>query len=136
MNISKQNLGNIINRIIQHNDAFFEMSADFPSIAADLLTFKNNPNCSCKNKVIKFISAKIDAGDKDILNKYFINRENLKNAIETMSNNYEQKILSGKILTIDNTQEAWAALWQESTTKIYKSFSVVEKNDKLHVYFL
>jgi hypothetical protein len=136
MEIPKQNLANVINRIIQHNDAFFEMSADFPSIAADLQTFKNNPNCSCKNKVTKFISAKIEAGEKDILNKYFINRENLKNAIDKMNDNYEQKILSGKIIIIDNTKEAWATLSQESNTKIYKSFSVLEKNDKLHVYFL
>lgn len=136
MEIPKQALQSVINRIIQHNDAFSEMSADFPSIAADLLTFKNNPNCSCKNKIIRFISGRIQAGEKDILNKYFINRENLKNAISTMINNYEEKNLSGKIMIIDNSQEAWGTLWKESNTKIYKSFSVVEKNDKLYVYFL
>lgn len=136
MEIPKQALASIINRILQHNDAFSEMSADFPSITADLLTFKSNPNCSCKNKIIRFISGRIDAGEKDILNKYFINRENLKNSIDKMINNYEEKNLSGKIMVIDNSEEAWRTLCKESTTKNYKSFSVVEKNDKLYVYFL
>lgn len=136
MQITKQNLSAVLHAIITNNDAFFHMTKDFPEIAADLTTFKHNPNCSCKNKVTKFFNDKIDSGQKDILTKYYSQKENLKNKIEKIINDNEERNLSGKIVILDNSQEAWEAFAAESSVKFFRNFSVLEKGDKLHIYFI
>lgn len=136
MQISKNNLTNILRITLQNNNAFYEMSNDFPEIAADLTTFKHNPNCSCKHKVTKFFSDKMDAGQKDILDKYILNKENLKSRIEKAITDYENQVLSGKIIIIDNSEAAWNSFVLENSSKAFRSFSIVEKENKLHIYFL
>lgn len=136
MEIPKQNLTNVIHAIILNNDSFFEMSKDFPEIAADLTTFKHNPNCSCKNKVTKFFNDKIESGQKDILDKYFVNKETTKNRILKIIKDHDDKVLTGKVITIDNSKEAWSIFAQECSSKFFRNFSVVEKGDKLDIYFI
>jgi hypothetical protein len=136
MKIDKNNLANVINTILQNKDAFEEIKTDFPEILADLTTFRENPNCSCRGRVTKFFNDKIVEGNESIFDKYVDNRPDLIKDINSASSLHSEKILSGKIIKVGKSEEDWASLWKATTGKVFRSFAVLEKEDAIHVYFL
>lgn len=139
MKIRKEILANCIATMIQNNNVFYEMGKHYPDILADLSTFKHNPNCSCRAKVTKFFQDKIEEENLDLVEKYLTkdpNRQDIIKKIKEIDEHYEQKVLGGKIITIENTQDAWHDFWDSSKEKTFRAFAVVENGSKLNVYFL
>lgn len=136
MKIDRNNLGNVINTILQNKDAFEEIKSDFPEVLADLTTFRENPNCSCRGRVTKFFSDKIVAGNESIFDKYVDHRPDLVKDINSVTFLNSEKILSGKIIKVGKSEQDWANLWKATTGKVFRSFGVLEKEDAIHVYFL
>lgn len=133
--INSTNIGDAMTLLIKENDTFDLMKNDFPLILADLTTFKSNPNCTCRSKVFKFFTDEIQK-NPEILNKYVKNQEEFKKELlriveQRNSNNY-----SGKIIKIENTEEAWKNLTAQLVGKAFRTFSVIEKDSQLWVYLL
>ena len=139
------------------NDTFFNSLKDkFPEILADLTSSRDNPNCSCKNRVKAYLQTKITT-EQDYFNN-LINNEEIKKLIEEKAeeiknsqiptNPVEQhmqlmqqnafKNNGGRIFEIGKTEEDWKNLAKKLTDeKIgFKSFSIIEKENKLVVYFI
>jgi arsenate reductase-like glutaredoxin family protein len=139
------------------NDTFFTSIKDkFPEILADLTSARNNPNCSCKNRVKAHLQAKITT-EEDYFNN-LINNEEIKKLLQEkaeeikasqvpsnpMENHFQMiqqnifKNNGGRVFEIGKSEEDWKSLCKKlELEKIsFKSFSVVEKEDKLVVYFI
>lgn len=133
--INNTNIGDVVSYLLKDDDTFEQLKADFPDILADLLTFRNNPNCTCRGRVIKFFSAELQK-DKTVLNKYVKDTEGLNKILLSLEQQRINSNYSGKILKIENTEEAWKKLSVELTGKIFRSFSVADKGTQLWVYLL
>jgi hypothetical protein len=139
------------------NDTLFNSLKDkFPEILADLTSSRNNPNCSCKNRVKAHLQSKITTEQvyfNNIINNEEIKklieekREEIKNSqIPTSPMDHHMQMMQqnmfknsgGRVFEIGKTEGDWKDLAKKLTDeKIgFKSFSVVEKEDKLFVYFI
>jgi ethanolamine utilization cobalamin adenosyltransferase len=121
--------------LLSDNETFEKLKADFSEILADLTTFKDNPNCSCRGRVFKFFGEKL-AANGDILDPYIkdVNSLNAK-----LQNAVQQKMINtytGKVFIIDKGEEAWKAFSSTLSTKLFRGFSVVERSDSVAIYFL
>jgi hypothetical protein len=139
------------------NDTFFNSLKDkFPEILADLTSSRNNPNCSCKNRVKSHLQGKI-AIEQDYFNNLINNEEvkkltqekaeeirNSQAPINPMENHMQMmqqnmfRNSGGRVFEIGKTEEDWKNLAKKLTEEkiSFKSFSIVEKSDKLVVYFI
>jgi hypothetical protein len=142
--------------ILIKDDTFFNaIKIKFPDILADLTSSRNNPNCSCKNRVKAYLNSKLESENEFFSN--LISNEPIKSLIETNKqeivnsqtiNPMEQhmkmmrenmfKNSGGRIFETGKTEQDWKNLCKtlEDQKFLFKSFSVVEKEDKLIVYFI
>lgn len=138
------------------NDTFFNsLKEKFPEILADLTSSRSNPNCSCTNRVRTHLNSKL-IDEQDYFNN-LINIDEIKNlTIQTSSSQIlnnpfdrqarnmqmmQQNIYKnsgGKIFEIGKTEEDWKNLVKKLNEDgfIFKSFSIIEKENKLIVYFI
>lgn len=131
--INNENLLFIIRKIIDNDFLFKKLRKEFPPIVGDLVSFKYNPNCSCRSKVSKYFENKIKE-NKNILDDYVGEIQGLEQELKEIENNKE-KILSGKILT--TKKDSWETFCKSLEGKYYRSFSIIDKgNNELKVYFL
>lgn len=133
--ITIQNLFDSFPVLLNDNETFEQLKKDFPDILADLITFKNNPNCSCRGKVFKFFTDRLEK-EPTLLNKYIKDESLLRAKLveanqKRMENNY-----TGRFFTIEKSEESWKNFATSLQGKMFRNFSVVEKEDKLVVYFL
>jgi len=135
MIINQRNLNDAIGIIIKNDNVFERLKTDFPDILADLTTFKNNPNCTCRGKVVKYFSDRLN-NEPDLLDQYVPNVQQLNDELAVLQAQRIQNNYSGKIFTIDNTEEAWLTFSQTLVGKIFRSFSVVNNGNTLTVYLL
>lgn len=134
--INLSNLPDAVTILIKDNNVFEEFKKDFPEILADLITFKSNPNCSCRAKVFKFFNEKFEK-DSNLLSKYIKNSDQLKIELDKIVAQRAVNNYSGKVVTIPKGEESWKNFSVEmSKGKTYRSFSIVEKENELVVYFL
>lgn len=134
--VNNQNISDVLTILIKNNEIFNVLQLDFPDILADLVSFKNNPNCSCKNRLVKYFSDLL-VQNEQILDKYIQDPEYVLaelRSIQTIryNNNY-----SGKIITIPNNESSWRNLSIDiNSGKFFRAFSVIDKGEELVVYFL
>jgi hypothetical protein len=112
--INQANLTDALHLWRTKPDVWSELKTDFPEQLADLTSFESNPNCSCGGR----------------LNKFF--REKL--SLDT--NALKQNLLAGKIIEIEKGEQSWAEFVPTLMGKQFHSFSVVERENKVAVYFL
>jgi hypothetical protein len=133
--INQGNVADSISYLISNDNVFERLKSDFPEILADLITFKSNPNCSCKGRVIKYFSDQL-AINSDILEKYIYDQNALAQHLTQIQ---EQRLIntySGRIITIPKGEQAWANFQSELVNKMFRGFSIVEREDSVAVYFL
>lgn len=131
--INSSSAADVISVLSKDDETFERLKTDFPDILADLLTFRNNPNCSCKGRVAKFFSSALQK-NPDILDKYVKDPQSLNRTLETLSQQRLNNNYSGRIMKIENTEEAWKKLALELSNKTFRAFSTVEKDGQLWVY--
>jgi hypothetical protein len=133
--INPNNLSDILPILIKDDNVFESLKANFPEILADLITFKSNPNCSCKGRVIKFFSDKLEqnpnALDSYITDPVAVNRGLQDAHQQRLMNNY-----SGRVFEIGKTEQDWLVFSQSLIGKMFRGFTVVERADTIAVYFL
>ena len=133
--------------------ALVEISANFdllknkyPEIEVDLISWKENPNCECGQRVHKFFIEKYSIEEDKIFLDNLINNEELKQKIEeiTRSQIHDQippnmTDYRGRVFTVGTKEEDWLDFWNNRVVQdraAYRSFSVINHANELKVYFL
>ena len=121
--------------LIKDEEIFSQFKNDFPSILADLVTFKDNPNCSCRGRVFKFFGEHLEKNPES-LNQYIKNTNEINVKLQSLAEERANNNYTGKIFIIDGGEEAWAAFAATLPNKMFRMFSIAERDDKVIVYFL
>lgn len=135
MIINRSNFSDAIPILVRDDSVFEQMKTDFPDILADLVTFKNNPNCSCRGRVIKFFGDQLNQSP-DILDKYVKDADALNQELQTIVSSRIANTYTGKMFIIPKGEESWQNFAATLVGKIFRGFSVVERDSSLVVYFL
>jgi len=133
--INSNNVSDILPMLMQDDEVVGQLQNDFPNILADLVTFKENPNCSCRGRVFKFFSEELEK-NASVLDKYVKNPSLIAMKLQTLT---EERLLSnyaGRIFVIEKGEEAWKAFHSTLTGKMFRMFSVVERDNEVVIYFL
>jgi len=133
--INLSNVADSVSILIRDNSTFERLKTDFPDILADLVTFKDNPNCSCRGRVFKFFTDKVEQ-TPDILNKYIFDPEFLSRELHLINNQRAENNYAGKVMSVEKTEQAWRDFTNSLTGKTFRSFSVAERENSVMVYFL
>ena len=133
--INLSNVADSVSILIKDNSTFERLKTDFPDILADLVTFKDNPNCSCRGRVFKFFTEKVEQ-TPDILNKYIYDPEVLSRELQLINNQRLENNYAGKIMSVEKTEQAWRDFTNSLAGKTFRNFSVAERETSVMVYFL
>ena len=134
--INQTNLRQALHFFRTKEDVWEELKKDFPDILADLTSFQDNPNCTCAGRIHDFFIKKM-AEDPNILNKYNKHPEELNAMITSQIQAQQQNVLAEKIIEVEKGEEAWQKfVFEFLMQKQFHSFSVVEREDKVAVYFI
>ena len=156
-------LTNLFLYLLSHlQNSFYEKyEKDFYEIYADIISFIKNPNCSCRSKIVNYVKNNRDQVQKiilewltstnfnennhnkiiKILNKIKFELESfntyLKYQGEPITENAIGKSMIGKIVTIENSSKSYYDFIQHLHVNnfFYAGFNIIEKEDKLKIYF-
>ena len=129
-------LGDSFSFIMKDDETFNQLQKDFPDILADLITFRNNPNCSCRGRVMKFFTEQLEK-DPLVMNKYVTDLEGLKSHLAKIQSERQRNNYSGKVFEIEKTPEAWQTFVSQTLNgKMFRNFSVAERDNTVVVYLL
>ena len=135
MIINQLNLNDALGILIQNNSIYNRLVSDFPDILADLTTFKTNPNCTCRGRIVKYFSDKLNE-DPNLLDKYVENPQDLQNQLVVIQNQRIQNNYSGKVFTVAKGEQAWKDFSQTLAGKMFRSFAIVDNGENLTVYLI
>jgi hypothetical protein len=133
--INTNNVANILPILIKDDETFNRLKNDFSSILADLVTFKDNPNCSCRGRVFKFFSEQLEI-NPTVLDQYVKDTNEITLKLQSLNEERANNNYAGKVFVIDKGEEAWATFAGTLPGKMFRMFSVAERDDKVVVYFL
>lgn len=129
--------------LIKDDKSFDLLKEKYPELEIDLVSARDNQNCSCFMRVKAFLEVKYFI-DKIFLDEIFF-AEHLKEKYhqydqEIEAKRYEQNIKSEnfkKIHIIKNDQKSWEEFQQFVKLNVkFQSFSVTQDGDNLKIYFL
>lgn len=144
------NIGPYLDILVKNEKIFESLKNKYPEILADLTSSKFNPTCSCRGRVATFLNKKYVEGDKDFLD-FLLNLEEVKDlklqvdeSIKKMEIEKNKALLNIRENSISNIYQVPKGPkgWEDFTKFVveknimFRSFSVVDKNDYLEVYFL
>jgi len=115
-----------------------QLLARFPLLAADIHSFSSNPNCSCKNNIMKAVRENYDAFAAFI--KQFVKDNpsiDLAKGIGINTQEIAPKNIAGEIYTIN--KDEFKKFYTDVLVGqrcIYRSCSVVPEGDSLKLFFL
>jgi hypothetical protein len=133
--ISMDQLGDALSFIIKDDSVFNQLQNDFSTILADLVTFKNNPNCTCRGRVIKFFTEQLEK-DPLVMNKYVKDPNALKTEMDKIKAERQNNNYAGRMFVIPKGEESWQNFASTLPGKMFRMFSIVERDDGVVVYFL
>lgn len=133
--IYTNNVVDVLPILIKDDETFNRLKNDFSSILADLVTFKDNPNCSCRGRVFKFFTEHLEKNPGS-LDQYIKDPVEITVKLQSLSDERANNNYAGKVFVIDQGDDAWAAFAGTLPGKMFRMFSVAERNDKVIVYFL
>lgn len=133
--INVNNVADVLPILIKDDETFNRLKNDFSSMLADLVTFKDNPNCSCRGRVFKFFTEHLEANPGS-LDQYVKDTNEITVKLQSLSDERANNNYAGKMFVINKGDEAWATFARTLPGKMFRMFSVVERDDKVVVYFL
>jgi hypothetical protein len=128
----------------------------FPSVYPNIVSFSENPNCSCKNKVFDFIKENYDACYEILNNILYLDNSIIdetifKSIIDNLNSfltknedkkalkldDQFSKYLEGKVMVINDDRLEYERLIKSlrNSGVFYKGLSIVKKDAYLHIYF-
>jgi hypothetical protein len=116
-----------------------------PLISPQIDSFKQNPACECRNKILSYVESNrriifefLNNWFKDEKNSLFT--KNLLPAIEPsiIEKKYSYTEVYGKVFEIDDTPEEFLQfkIKMDQEKFIYRSCHIVKDSSKLKIYFL
>lgn len=139
MNILPEHFYAYVFAALAHDSSFELLKQRYQTILADLVSAKENANCSCRGRVVAHLTEKYKLQEeKDFLNPIFAVPEVKTNAEIQIARQREMaaNALSGKIVTLIKRDNYWQDFMKHSANGTFRSFSVVDKGDSVDVYFL
>ena len=133
--INSNNVSDILPILMQDDEVVKQLQNDFPNVLADLVTFKENPNCSCMGRVFKFFSEELEK-NVSILDKYIKDPSLIAIKLQSLAEERALTNYAGKIFVISKGEQAWKDFHATLPGKTFRMFSVVEREDTVAVYFL
>lgn len=133
--INLSNLGDSLNYLVNNDASYQQMKNDFPEVLADWISMKNNPNCSCKERVNKYFHGRI-VKEPNLLDKYVKNTEEFKSFLDNIIKQRIESNYSGRIFLIPKNEESWKEFANKCSTKSFRSFSIVERENEVAIYFI
>lgn len=133
--INTNNVADVLPILIKDDEIFNRLKNDFSSMLADLVTFKDNPNCSCRGRVFKFFTEQLEANPGS-LDQYVKDTSTITLKLQSLAEERANNNYAGRVLIIDQGDEAWATFAGTLPGKMFRMFSVAEREDKVVVYFL
>lgn len=131
-----------INALVNNEQTFEILKNKYTEILADLVSYKTNPNCSCRGRVNNFLTEKYNSSEEDkaFLESLF-NMQEITESFERLFKINPQRpgstrVISGQVFKIPKTDEGWAALNKDISGAFFKSFSILEKENHLEIYFI
>jgi hypothetical protein len=123
--------------LIQTSKSFYEKYIkQYPDNTANALSFSKNPNCSCRNKLTKHYNENKQIVDLFVLE--FLKQE--PNAINLVDfeNRHKIKPVSGRIVRIDKTDQAYGDLVKTIQNEgwTFKSMSVAVDGNEYVFFFV
>ncbi|NDF15923.1 hypothetical protein EB061_11475, partial [bacterium] len=110
-----------------------ELAQKYKDLEIDLVSAKDNPNCSCRGKVWEYFINKFNT-EKEETNNFLKNLYEKYTSIKVRIDAFEYNINFIKTIhIIDNTQEAWNNFQNKLSSIDYKSVSIIEKKDKFKI---
>lgn len=113
-----------------------------PTITPHIDSFKHNPGCDCRNKIMQFIEENRESSF-NFLEDWFKNNnqfEYLKGAIspDIIEQKYVVTEVNGKVFEIDDTPEAFLVFKEKMETErfTYRNSHLIKVGEKLKIYFL
>jgi hypothetical protein len=133
--INTNNVADVIPMLIQDSETFEKLKSDFPNILADLVTFKDNPNCSCRGRVFKFFTEYLETNPGS-LDKYVKDASEVTLKLQSLNQERINNNYMGRIFIVAKGEEAWKNFAATLPGKMFRTFSVAEREDSVAVYFL
>ena len=119
---------------VEDPEANKELVQKYKDLEMDLISAKDNPNCSCRGKVWEYFINKFNT-QKEETNKFLIELYQKHPLIKVRIDAFENNInFIRKIHVIDNSQEAWNNFQDKLSSIDYKNISVIEKNKKIKIF--
>jgi hypothetical protein len=130
----------VIAKLIRDNESFrLNLKAFAPNISADIDSYHSNPNCGCLPKIHVTILSNTKKY-LDFTNNFLRDNPQVNlnlQEIESLHANTSKQI-AGEVFIIDNSVEAFKTFHNKIKSEkcFFRAFSVVDKGDKLAIYFL
>ena len=106
-----------------------------PELYADIESLIiNGPTCSCASKIKTYVLENSLQISELVLDFFATRNLDLNQYLSEIHLQEEPESLSGKVLK--TTTENWATFAEEISNYTFNSFSVIEKDSELFVYFL
>jgi len=138
---------------IELDETFNILKEKYKDIEVDLLSWRENPSCSCGQRVHEYFNKVYNTEDANFLDEMFKNEKVQEKIKEITKPRQVRRELStpnsgqipqemtdyrGKIFVVGKTDEDWANFWKKiiEDRAAYRSFSVSEKEEYIKVYFL
>ena len=139
--IAVNNIYAYIFSALNDDPSFALLKERYSDILADLVSSKSNANCSCRGRVVSYITEKYKISEEKIFLDQIFSNEKIKTPALKMIE--EQKFnmmnsLSGKIITLVKKDNYWKEFYESNTNARgnWRAFSIVDKGDSVDVYFL
>lgn len=133
--INSNNLTDTLPVLLKNDDVFESIVSDFPSTLTDLVSFKNNPNCGCRGRVVKFFTQQLIKNPK-ALDKYIRNEQEIEEVIKQTEKNRSENDYRGRVFQIEKTEESWKDFANSLSGKTFTNFSVAEREETIVIYFI
>ncbi len=124
---------------LEDDESFSLLKDRYPDILADLVSAKSNSNCSCRGRVVSYITQKYKTDTERVfLDGIFSKEKTINNASNQIKQNQETitNTLTGKIFTLMKKDNYWEEFTKTTFGKMFRSFSIVDRGDSVDVYFL
>ena len=111
--------------------------AAMPDQRATITTLRTNPGCVCRRK----FETHVKTNPKqcfDILSNFFNDNASLQESINLNIGHNSWVNVGGRIVEIDNTNEAYAKFYEDLHAKqySYRGIGISTQGDKIKIYFI
>jgi len=119
---------------VEDPEANKELVQKYKDLEIDLISAKDNPNCSCRGKVWEYFINKFNT-EKEETNKFLTTLCEKYPLIKVRIDAFENNVNFIKTIhIINNSQEAWNDFQNKLSSIDYKSISIIEKNNKFKIF--